>query len=287
MGKLRDQMVSDLLLRNYSPKTLQAYTGCMLRFVKHFHRSPDLMGESEIREFLLHLVEERKASPSLRKMFVAGIKFFYRVTLNRPGEVERIPYPKIPKTLPDVLTQEEVAAIIDAVESVKYRAIIATTYAAGLRITEACRLRARGDIDSNRMLIHIRAGKGGKDRYVVFGERLLMLLRDYWKQTRPKGLSLFPGQDPDQPIRPVSVYQVFKKALKKTNITKHVTLHTLRHSCATHLTEAHTDIRLIQALLGHGSIRTTSRYTHVSAELIGQIKSPFESLSLEGNSPTT
>lgn len=285
MGKLRDQMVSDLLLRNYSPKTLQAYTWCMFHFVKHFRRSPDLMGEPEIRKFLLYLVEERKASPSLRKMFVAGIKFFYRVTLNRPEEVERIPYPKIPKTLPDVLTQEEVAAIIDAVESVKYRAIIGTTYAAGLRITEACRLRARGDIDSKRMLIHIRAGKGGKDRYVMFGERLLVLLREYWIQTRPKGLYLFPGQDPDHPISPASVYQVFKKALKKTGITKHVTLHTLRHSCATHLTEAHTDIRVIQALLGHGSIRTTSRYTHVSAELIARTKSPFESLSFEKTSP--
>ncbi|MDQ7785384.1 MAG: site-specific integrase, partial [Desulfomonilaceae bacterium] len=156
MGKLRDQMVSDLLLRNYSPRTVEAYTWAMFHFVKHFRRSPDLMGEPDIRQFLLHLVEERKASPSLRKMFVAGIKFFYRVTLNRPEEVERIPYPKIPKTLPDVLSQEEVAAIIDAVESIKYRAIIATAYAAGLRISEACRLRARGDIDSERMLIHIR-----------------------------------------------------------------------------------------------------------------------------------
>jgi site-specific recombinase XerD len=239
------------------------------------------MGEPEIRKFLLYLVEERKASPSQAKMFVAGIKFFYRVTLNRPEEVERIPYPKIPKTLPNVLTQEEVAAIINAVESMKYRTIIATTYAAGLRISETCRLHTRGDIDSGRMLIHVRAGKGGKDRYVMLGERLLGLLREYWTQTRPKGLYLFPGQHPDQPISPVSVYQVFKKAVKETSTTKHVTLHTLRHCCATHLAEAHTDIRLIQALLGHGSIRTTSRYTHVSAELIARIKSPFESLSVE------
>ena len=281
MGKLRDQMVSDLLLRNYSPRTLQAYTWALFHFVKHFRRSPDLMGEPEIRKFLLYLVEERQASPSLRKMFVAGIKFFYRVTLNRPEEVERIPYPKIPKTLPDVLTQEEVAAIIDAVESVKYRAIIAAAYAAGLRISEACHLHCRGDIDSGRMVIHIRAGKGGKDRYVMLSERLLILLRQYWKQARPKGLYLFPGQDPDQPINPVSVYQVFKKALKKTGITKHVTLHSLRHACATHLMEAQTDIRVIQAILGHNSIRTTSRYTHVSAELIGRTKSPFDSLSVQ------
>jgi len=281
MGKLRDQMISDLCLRNYSPRTIQAYTQCVFHFAKHFRRSPDLMGEHEIRSFLLFLAQESEASASVRKMFVAAIKFFYRVTLNRPQEVERIPYPKVPKTLPDILSHEEVAAILDAVESVKYRAIIATAYAAGLRISEACRLRARGDIDSARMLIHVRAGKGAKDRYVMLGERLLVLLRQYWRQTRPQGLYLFPGQDPDQPITPASVYQVFKKAVKKTGITKHVTLHTLRHCFATHLMEAHTDTRVIQALLGHGSIRTTSRYTHVSAELIGRIKSPFEALSLE------
>jgi integrase/recombinase XerD len=285
MGKLREQMVSDLRLRNYSPKTVQAYTWCVYHFVKHFRRSPDLMGEQEIRAFLLYLLDERKASPSLRKMFVASIKFFYRVTLNRPQDVERIPYPKVPKALPDVLTLEEVAAIIDGVESVKYRAIIATAYASGLRITEACRLSARGDIDSKRMLIHIRAGKGAKDRYVMLSERLLVLLREYWGKARPKGLYLFPGQDLDQPITPASVYKVFKKALNKTCTTKHVTLHTLRHSCATHLMEAHTDIRVIQALLGHGSIRTTSRYTHVSAELIARTKSPFDSLSVEKTSP--
>jgi site-specific recombinase XerD len=239
------------------------------------------MGEQEIRSFLLFLAQERKASPSQRKMFVAAIKFFYRVTLNRPHEVETIPYPKVPKTLPDVLTHAEVVAIIDAVESVKYRAIIAAAYAAGLRISEACHLHCRGDIDSGRMVIHIRAGKGGKDRYVMLSERLLILLRQYWKQARPKGLYLFPGQDPDQPINPVSVYQVFKKALKKTGITKHVTLHSLRHACATHLMEAQTDIRVIQAILGHNSIRTTSRYTHVSAELIGRTQSPFDSLSVQ------
>jgi integrase len=182
MGKLRNQMVSDLCLRNYSPKTIQSYTWCVYHFVKHFRRSPDLMGEQEIRRSLLFLAEERQASPSLRKLFVAAIKFFYRLTLNRPQEGERIPYPKDLKSLPDVLTPDKVAAIINAVESIKYRAIIATAYAGGLRISEACRLRARGDSDSKRMLIHIRAGKGGKDRCVVLSQRLLVLLREYWKQ---------------------------------------------------------------------------------------------------------
>jgi integrase/recombinase XerD len=285
MGKLRDQMVSDLRLRNYSPSTIRIYTGCIYQFVKHFRRSVDLIGEHEIRAYLLYLLDERKASPALRKMFVAAIKFFYRVTLNRPQEVERIPYPKVPKALPDVLTHEEVMAIIDGVDSIKYRTIIAVAYAAGLRITEACGLHSRGDIDSNRMLIHVRAGKGGKDRYVMLSERLLVMLRDYWKQASPKGLYLFPGSHPDRPTTPASVYTVFKKALKKTGITKHVTLHTMRHCFATHLLEAHTDTRVIQALLGHASSRTTSRYTHVSAHLISRIKSPFDSVGLEKESP--
>jgi len=285
MRKLRDDMLSDLELRNYSPKTKTEYIRCACHFAAHFWLSPEEMGEDEIRRFLIHLVRVRRVSPSVLKMHVAALKFLYRVTLNRFQEVERIPYPKVPKALPDVLTQEEVAAIIHAVESIKYEAIIATAYAAGLRITEACRLHCRGDIDSDRMLIHIRAGKGGKDRYVMLSERLLIVLREYWKQTRPQGLYLFPGQDPDQPITPASVYRVFKKALKKTGITKHVTLHTMRHSCATHLMEAHTDIRVIQALLGHGSIRTTCRYTHISAELVAKTKSPFDSVSFEKNSP--
>jgi integrase/recombinase XerD len=279
-------MVADLRLRNYSPKTIREYTRCMFHFVKHFNRSPDLMGEREIREFLLHLLNEEKASASLRKMFTAGIKFFYRVTLNRPQEVERIPYPKVPKSLPDILTQKEVGEIIRTVESIKYRTIIATTYATGMRITEVCRLQSRGDIDSERMVIHVRSGKGQKDRYVTLGESLLSLLKEYWRQTRPKGLYLFPGYQPDQPITPNSVYQVFQKALKKTGIKKHVTLHTLRHCFATHLMEAHTDIRVIQALLGHTSIKTTSRYTHVSTELIGRIKSPLDSLSIEKSRTT-
>jgi site-specific recombinase XerD len=243
------------------------------------------MGEQEIRAFLLYLLDERKASPALSKMFVAAIKFFYRVTLSKPREVETIPYPKVPKALPEVLTHDEVIAIIDAIESIKYRTIVATAYAAGLRITEACGLHCRGDIDSKRRLIHVRAGKGGKDRYVMLSERLLVMLTDYWKQVRPKGLYLFPGSHPDQPITPASVYTVFKKALKKTGVTKHVTLHTLRHCFATHLLEAHTDTRVIQALLGHGSIKTTCRYTHVSGHLIARTKSPFDSVGVEINPP--
>jgi site-specific recombinase XerD len=285
MGKLREKMLSDLELRNYSQKTKTEYIRCATNFAAHFWLSPELMGEDHVRRFLLHLVRVRRASPSVLKMHVAALKFLYRITLNRPEEVDRVPYPKTPKRLPDVLSQKEIADILHAVESLKYRTIIAAAYAGGLRITEACSLKCRGDIDSNRMQIHVRGAKGAKDRFVMLSERLLMLLRQYWEQAKPQGIYLFPGKTPDQPITPASVYRIFKKALKTTGITKHVTLHTLRHSCATHLMEAHTDIRVIQAILGHGSIRTTCRYTHVSATLAAGVKSPFDSVSFENNLP--
>jgi site-specific recombinase XerD len=276
MGKLREDMLADLQLRNYSPKTQTEYIRCATNFATHFWLSPEKMGEDQIRRFLVHLVRVRKVSPSVLKMHVAALKFLYRHTLHRPQEVERIPYPKIPKTLPDVLSLDEVAQLLDAVGSITYRAIISTAYAAGMRISEVCRLRCPEDIDSKRMVIHVRNAKGAKDRYVTLSERLLSLLQEYYRRMRPQGPYLFPGQNPDQPVSPKSVSQVFTKALNESGITKHVTLHTLRHCYATHLLEAGEDVRVIQALLGHGSIRTTTRYTHVSVDLIGRIKSPFD-----------
>lgn len=280
MGKLRDQMVADLELRNYSLKTCQEYLRCVCNYAEHFWRSPDRMGEDEIRRFLLHIIRVRKVSPSVQKMYVAALKFLYRVTLNRPEEVQRIPYPKMPKTLPDVLSHDEVVAILHAVRSIKYKAIIATAYATGMRISEVCRIRCPEDIDSTRMLIHVRNAKGAKDRYVTLGPRLHLLLRQYWKLVRPQGAYLFPGKNPDQPISAASVCRTFKKAVTAAGISKSVSFHTLRHSFATHLMEAGEDLRVIQALLGHGSIRTTSRYTHISADLIGRIKSPLDLIGL-------
>lgn len=276
MGRLRDQMLSDLSLKNYSQNTIQAYLRCCRNLAKHCRRSPEELHEQEIRAFLLYLALERKVSPPDLKMHVAAIKFLYRVTLKTPEKVDHIPYPKIPKTLPEVLTKKEVLAIIREIRSLKHRAIVSTAYAAGMRISEVCALRARGDIDSQRMLIHIRAGKGGKDRCVMLSHDLLILLREYWRYSKPTGLFLFPGQSPDQPITPSSVREVFKKATQAAGIAKPVTFHTLRHSFATHLIEYGTDIRVIQVLLGHGSIRTTTRYTHVSPHWISRIKSPLD-----------
>jgi site-specific recombinase XerD len=280
MGKLRDQMLADLQLRNYSIKTQTEYIRCAGDFAEHFGRSPDRMGEEEIRIFLIYLVRARNVSPSVLKMHVAAIKFLYRITLNRPEEVERIPYPRIPKALPDVLSQEEILAIIQALRSMKHATIIATAYGTGMRISEVCRLRRSGDIDSGRMVIHVRRAKRGKDRYVTLSPHLLVLLRTYYTQDRPFGDYLFPGRYPGTHISPSTVRQIFAKAVKSLGLSKNVTLHTLRHSFATHLLEDGLDIRVIQVLLGHGSIRTTSRYTHVSTDLIGRIISPLDGIDL-------
>lgn len=275
MGKLRDQMETDLKLRHYSKYTRKEYLRCMTSFTKFFMRAPDTMGEEEIRTFLTHLVEERKASAATQKMYVAGLRFFYSVTLKRPAVVANLPYPRTPKSLPDILSAEELHALLHAIESVKHRAITATAYAGGMRISEACSLQV-GDIDASRMLIHIHAGKGKKDRYVMLSRQLLLLLRHYWAQTRPSGSYLFPGQQANQPIGAAAVRIVFNKALRTLNLSKRITFHCLRHSFATHLLEAGTDIRVIQSLLGHNSIRTTSRYTHVSNAHIASTRSPLD-----------
>jgi site-specific recombinase XerD len=275
MGKLHDRMQEDLLLKAYSPHTQRAYLGCARHFARHYLRSPEGMGEQEIRGFLLYLVRERQASPATLSMYINALKFLYTVTLKRPEEVKGISHPKRPKTLPVILSPEEVLRILAAVRSVKYKAIIATAYAAGLRISEVCGLRL-ADIDSQRRRLHIRAGKGKKDRYVMLGESLLALLRQYYQEVRPKGEYLFPGQKPQRPISTTAVRQVLRKVIRETGLTKRVTMHTLRHCFATHLLEAGTDTRILQVLLGHGSIRTTLRYTHITDRLVQKLVSPLD-----------
>jgi integrase/recombinase XerD len=233
------------------------------------------MGEQEIRDFLLHLVRDRKASPATLSMYVNALKFLYNVTLKRPEAVQALAYPKRPKTLPVILSPEEVIRIFGAIRSVKHKAIIATAYAAGLRISEVCALRV-SDIDSKRRRIHVRAGKGKKDRYVMLGESLLDLLRQYYRKARPQGAYLFPGYKPQRPICTTAVRQVLRKAVQEAGLTKRVTMHTLRHCFATHLLERGTDIRILQVLLGHSSIRTTLRYTHVTDPLVQNLVSPLD-----------
>jgi integrase/recombinase XerD len=275
MGKLHDRMQEDLLLKAYSPHTQRAYLRCARHFASHYMRSPEGMGEQEIRDFLLHLVRDRQASPFTLGTYVNALKFLYTVSLKRPEEVEGISHPKRPKTLPVILSPEEVLRVFAAIRSVKHKAIIATAYAAGLRISEVCGLRIT-DIDSQRMRIHVRSGKGKKDRYVMLGQSLLALLRQYYQKARPKGEYLFPGYKPHRPICTTAVNQVLRKVVRQAGLSKKVTMHTLRHCFATHLMEAGTDIRIVQVLLGHSSIRTTLRYTHITDRLVQKLVSPLD-----------
>jgi integrase/recombinase XerD len=275
MGKLRDKMQEDLILKAYSPHTQEAYLRCAGHFARHFMRSPEEMGEQEIRDFLLHLVRDRKASPFTQDMYVNAIKFLYTVTLKRAEVVKDISHPKRPTKLPVILSPEEVLCVFQKVRSVKYKALIATAYAAGLRISEACALRISA-IDSKRMRIHIRSGKGQKDRYVMLGESLLALLREYYKAARPKGEYLFPGRRPGCHLSTDSVSLVLRRIIGQAGFSKKITMHTFRHCFATHLMEAGTDIRILQVLLGHSSIRTTLRYTHITDRLVQKLVSPLD-----------
>ena len=280
MGVLRDRMEADLRLRNLRPSTQANYLRYVQRFVAHYRRSPEEMGWEEVRGFLLHLRDEKHLSPSTQKVCAAALKFLYSVTLNRPEVVKSFCIPKVPHKLPEVLSGSEVEELFGAVRSIKYRALIMTTYGAGLRIGEVCRLHV-ADINSKRMLLRVREGKGGHERYVMLSERLLAVLRVYWKETRPKGPYLFSGSESDKPLSPESVRRVLRKAVKQCGITRQVTPHTLRHSFATHLLESGTDIRTIQVLLGHRSIATTTVYAQVSARHIARTTSPLDVLGTD------
>ena len=255
----------------------------MLLPVRAYHmRSPKEMGLTEIKDYLGQMVRAG-SGPEKLKMHVAGLKFLYGITLDREEVAEKIPWPKVPQKKPDILSLGEVERVLEAAMSAsQVSAVVAiAAYGAGLRISEACRLRPE-DVDSARELIHVRLGKGGKDRYVMLSKRLLEILRGYWVQQRPEGGWLFPGNKPGYPITRNAVEKALHRAAAKAKLRKKVTPHLLRHSFATHLLEDGTDIRVIQVLLGHGSIRTTARYTQVSARHVGSVKSPLDKLNVAG-----
>jgi integrase/recombinase XerD len=277
MGQLRDRMEQDLKLRGLSPATIRNYLLYCRKFAAFFMRSPEELGTAQVRTFLLHQIEvEQLAFGSYRQVY-AALKFLYSVTLGRPWEVGRIPFPKRrPSPLPKVLTANELSAFFAALRKAKYRALFMTCYAAGLRLGEACQLRIE-DIDSRRMVIHIRAGKGGKQRLTVLSPRLLEVLRAYWRLAKPK-VWLFPGATAARPVAHDTARSVFHRARVQAGLPVGYSPHSLRHSFATHLLDAGTDLVLIQSLLGHGSIQTTSRYTHVTLQRIQQVQSPLDRL---------
>ena len=276
MGKVRDKMIEDLRLRGCAPKTCESYLHCAHAFVAYHRKPPEQMGVPEIRAFLLDL-EAKKRSTSTRRVYAAALKFLYGVTLQQPELAAKIVGPKrITQRLPDILSRGDVEALIGATGSLKHRAITMLAYGAGLRVGEVCSLGV-GDIDSQRMVIHIRQGKRKRDRYVMLPERVLSMLRTYWSAERPKGPYLFPGDRPGTCIAISSVQKSLSKMAVKAKLKKHVSPHVLRHSFATHLLDAGTDVRVIQKLLGHASISTTMRYTRVTGEHLRATRSPLDS----------
>ena len=279
MSKLREKMEADLRLKGFRPNTQVAYLRCVRRFATHFGRSPDRLGAAEVRAFLDVLACERQASPSTRRVYLAALRFFYRVTMERPTVVVHIPFPRVPQPLPDILSPAEIAQRLALTRSLKHRAILMTAYGAGLRVSEICALRVT-DIDSPRMVIHIHDAKGGTDRYVMLSPQLLRVLRAYWRQRRAApGPYLFAGGRPGEPLSTKAIWHLVHGLVRRSGIAKHVTPHTLRHCFATHLMEAGTDLRTIQALLGHRSPSTTARYTLVSTRHIGTVRSPLDALA--------
>jgi site-specific recombinase XerD len=276
MTPLRRRMTEDLILHNRSPKTIRLYINRVADFARYFHTAPDQLGTEHVRAYLLHLVQERQVSWNVYRQARLALQFFYKVTLGRDEVVAKVACPKAPTKLPVVLSTDEMARFLDALENPKHRALLMTAYAAGLRLSEVAHLRVE-DIDSARMVIHVRQGKGHKDRDVVLSPRLLAVLREYWARYRPRPY-LFPGRQPDRPVALRTVQMVCRRALEASGLSKHVHMHTLRHSFATHLLESGTDLRTIQVLLGHRHFSTTARYLHVTTAALKSTRSPFDGL---------
>jgi integrase/recombinase XerD len=279
---LRQRFLDDLRLRNLSPRTIECYVAHVAAFARHFGRSPDQLDQEHIRQYQLHLRDQKQASWSLFNQAVCALRFFYKVTLPSPWAVEHLPYAKRPRSLPAVLSREEVQQLLACVDRPSYRLLLTTLYAAGLRLSEGLHLQAR-DIDSARMILHIRSGKGQKDRFVPLSPKLLDDLRAWWRLRRLTTW-LFPGRN-NQPLSASGVQRACQAAAIAAGLAKHATPHTLRHSYATHLLEAGLDIRTLQKLLGHSQLGTTALYTHVTDERLRGVFSPWD-LPVELASPS-
>ena len=277
MSPLRRRMIEDMQIRNLTANTQRVYVAQVVRLACHFSKSPEHLGPAEIRTYLIHLTQERRLAASSIIVAVSALRFFYTVTLKRRWVVEDdIPTGRQAKKLPVVLSQDEVARFLGAVDNLKHRVILTVCYATGLRISEAVRLKPAA-IDSQRMVIRVDQGKGRKDRYVMLPPKLLAILRDYWKRTHPEEW-LFPGDRPGQPISPLTINHTCRQVRQQCGIGKPVTPHSLRHAFAVHLLEAGTDLRTIQLLLGHRNLSTTAQYLMIATSKVCATASPLESL---------
>ena len=282
MSPLRQRMIEDMTIRNLSLATQQSYIYAIAKFSRHFGCSPDRLSLEQVRAYQLHLIKQKRSWSHINQVACA-LRFFYGVTLGQTEAFERIVGGQKPDKLPLVLNAEEVARFLQEVSGLRNRIVLTTAYAAGLRVGEVVRLKV-GSIDSQRMLIHIENGKGGRDRYAMLSPRLLKILRAYWKRAQP-GLWLFPGRDPSGPVTIRAIQAACRAARRRARIGKPVTVHALRHSFATHLLESGIDIRIIQALLGHSDLGSTARYAQVATNLIASTASPFDRLSVEVIAP--
>lgn len=282
MTHLRQRMQEDLRLRNFSERTVRHYTHTVAEFATYFHTSPDQLGPEHIRMFLLHLLNERKLAWGTIQGARSALKFLYTRTLKQTWFDQEVIKPKVRRKLPTVWSREEVCALLDAEMNLKHRALLALYYSAGLRCQEALDLKVT-DIDSQRMVLRIEQGKGSKDRYAMLSPVLLELLRCWWRHAHGLGKMLpngwlFPGQNPIDSLSTRQLNRAIHEAAEAAHIGKRVSMHTLRHSFATHLLESKTDIRVIQVLLGHKKLETTALYAQVATEILREVVSPLDTL---------
>jgi integrase/recombinase XerD len=278
MSPLRRRMIEDMTIRKFAPKTQHDYVQRVKNFAAFLGRSPDTASFEDVRRYQLHLTASAVGAATINQT-VSTLRFFFRVTLKRHDIVEHTHFIREPRKLPVVLSPEEVARLLNAAPGLKYKAALSVAYGSGLRANEVISLKV-SDIDSTRMVIRVEQGKGRKDRYVMLSPHLLALLRAWWKAARPQGW-LFPGRDPAQPMTTRQLNRACHAAAQMAEIDKRVSLHTLRHSFATHLLEQNIDVRVIQVLLGHAKLDTTALYTRVATKTISEVMSPLEHIALK------
>ena len=276
MGVFRDAMSEAMALRGFASKTRSAYLSWVRRLVQFCRVVPDQLTTEQVRAFLLHLTQERKLSVSTFNQALNAVRFFFLEVLHRPFVIEGLHYQKPPRRLPVVMNDGEMSRLLAAAESLRDRALLETAYATGMRVGEVTRLLIT-DLDSGRMAIRVDQGKGRKDRYLMLSQSLLLTLRAYWRESKPR-VFLFPGEGGNKPLSVSAAQKVFNKAKARAGISKPVSFHTIRHSFATHLLEDGVNVRKIQALLGHRSLHTTERYTHVSENYLHEMRSPLDRL---------
>jgi site-specific recombinase XerD len=274
MGDSLVQYKRDLEIKGFSDRTTYTYVWHVRTYLEYNDQSVDPGSSAQLKDYFHYLVATRKVSRAFMNQSYSALKYYYTVTLEAPWDVLKIPRVKREKKLPDVLSREEVGRMLAGTRNIKHKAILMVTYSAGLRVSEAASLRVE-DIDSERMSIKVREAKGNKDRYTLLAQSTLEFLRGYWKMYRPTEW-LFEGQVPEAPLCVTTLQRVFTKARDRAEIRKKVSIHSLRHSFATHLLEQGTDIHIVQRLLGHASLRSTMVYLHLTRESLMKVVSPLD-----------